>query len=183
MMEKLKRNWIFAAAAFAIAAAVHLASVHAIPDLVMMRVLSVAAQRTGFNTMVHTARATARSRFVVRPSPDLFYSSCAYDLSTTPNHALRVHASAMPDTYWSVSAFDARTNNFFVMNDRQARSGSVDIVIIAPGAYVGAAKVPVIVSPTLRGLVLFRTLINSETRLAEIDAGRRRAACEPFAAD
>jgi uncharacterized membrane protein len=36
----------------------------------------------------------------------------------------------------------------------------------------------VISAPSTKGLVLFRTLINDDARLAEIDAQRREARCE-----
>ena len=39
---------------------------------------------------------------------------------------------AMPDTYWSVSVFDADTDNIYVLNDRQAKNGSVDFVLTGP---------------------------------------------------
>jgi len=179
-MSWIKRNWGFVVAALIIAAIVHVASVIAIPHLVMGRVISVMAQNGGLNTMKHGARATARSRLVVRPSPDLLYSTCIFDLNAAGG-ALRVHASGMPATYWSVSIFDAETNNFFVENDRQAKTGAVDFILIAPGVSVGDVKLPMVVSPTMRGVILFRTLINNETRLAEIDASRRHASCEPYA--
>jgi uncharacterized membrane protein len=38
----------------------------------------------------------------------------------------------------------------------------------------------VIEAPTNRGIVLFRTLVNDETHIAEIDAARHYAACEPY---
>ncbi len=85
----------------------------------------------------------------------------------------------MPDTYWSVSLFDAETNNFYVLNDRQAKTGAVDFTIVPPDQD----KQPlgtVVRSPTRRGLVLFRTLIDDEKRVAEIDKARRHASCAAY---
>jgi uncharacterized membrane protein len=176
-MRALARNWGWIAATLALAAAVHLASLWALPRMIMIRTMSMVARNGGMNAMGHGRRPDAQSRGVVRPSPDLLYSTCVFDLDAA-NGALRVHASGMPKTYWSVSAFDSATNNFFVENDRKA-GDAVDFVIVAPGVLVDT-KLPVVTAPGTMGLVLFRTLINDETKLAEIDRARRSATCEPF---
>ena len=128
---------------------------------------------------MHAPRPTSSSRGVVRPSPDMLYSICAYDLGAAGG-AIRVSTHDMPETYWSVSLFDFDTNNFYALNDRQAKAGAADFLLTTPGAPIGSAGVPVVVPPTNRGIVLFRTLINDETRMAEIDAARQFAACGPY---
>jgi uncharacterized membrane protein len=179
MMGWLKRGWPFIVATIAIAALVHMGSVLTIPRLVMWRATGLMARNTGFNTMSHTVRATWQSRTIVRPSPDLLYSSCPYDLSAA-GAALHVHASGMPDTYWSVSVFDASTDNIYVLNDRQAKNGSVDFVLVGPNTGILNDGPRQVWSPTTHGVVLFRTLVDDETRFAEIDAGRKHAACESY---
>jgi len=178
-MSALARNWKWLAATLAVALLVHVASVVLLPRLIMMRATAAMSRVAGVNAMGHGQRPTSRSRGVVRPSPDLLYSSCVYDLAAAGG-ALRVHAYDMPATYWSVSAFDMNTNNFYVLNDRQAKNGAVDFLLIAPGTFVDRTSLPVVIAPTRRGIVLFRTLINDETKFAEIDRARRNAACEPF---
>ena len=177
-MNWLKHNWPWLVFTLAIAAVVHVALVIATPHLIMWRTMTAIARSShGYNTIAHARRPTAASHAIVRPSPDLLYSTCVFDLNAAGG-ALRVHASGMPRTYWSVSAFDDDTNNFFVENDRQAK-GAVDFIITAPGHFVDTT-LPVVTAPSVRGLVLFRTLISDEARLAEIDGARRGAACEPF---
>ena len=173
------RQWMWLAAALAIALVVHAASVIALPRAIMWRTQALLARDAESNMMSHAQRASADSHLIVRPSPDLLYSTCPYDL-VKAHGALRVHAQGMPATYWSVSAFDSASGNFFVRNDRAARNGGIDFLIIAPGTFIDGTRLPVIVSPSERGIVVFRTLINDETRLAEIDTGRRNAACEGF---
>jgi uncharacterized membrane protein len=180
MMAWLKRDWPFVVAALVIAAIVHVGSVMAIPRLVMWRATGLMARSAGFNTMSHAVRATWRSRAVVRPSPDLLYSSCPFDLSAD-GAALHVRASGMPNTYWSVSVFDADTDNVYVLNDRQAKDGGVDFVLVGPNTGIldrTSSAPPQVWSPTAHGVVLFRTLIDDETRFAEIDSDRKHAACE-----
>jgi len=173
------RNWKWLVATLVVALLVHGASVYFLPSYIMWRTMAAMSRLAGENSIAHGPRPTSRSRAVVRPSPDLLYSTCVYDLDATGG-AVRVHTQGMPQTYWSVSAFDMNTNNFYVRNDRQTKNGAVDFVLIAPGAFVDGTKLPVVIAPTRRGIVLFRTLINDETRFAEIDRARRNARCEPF---
>jgi uncharacterized membrane protein len=169
------RNWGWMLATLIVAGIVHVASVMATPHIVMHLTMA-AMERRGVNTMLFAKRPTADSRGVVRPSPDLLYSSCVFDLDAAGG-MVRVHARGLPNTYWSVSLFDADTNNFYVLNDREAKNGTVDFTIV--GADQG--KLPpgtVVRAPTRHGLVLFRTLIDDEKRVDGIDRARRDAVCE-----
>lgn len=135
----------------------------------------VLARMGPVNQMQHQGRVTAQSRQVVRPSPDLLYSICPFDLA---HGALHVTAKVPPGTYWSVSVFDDDTNNFFVRNDRQVK-GAIDFVLLPPkgAAAVLPKNATTMHSPSLKGLVLFRTLIPNEAAFAKVDAVRRQAAC------
>ena len=79
--------------------------------------------------------------------------------------------------------FDANTNNFYALNDGQAKTGAADFILMPHGKSAGAGPLPVVVAPTSRGIVLFRTLVNDEGHVAGIDAARHNAACEPFKVD
>jgi uncharacterized membrane protein len=162
----------------AIAAAVHVGSIYAIPYAAMELVTS----RMGSpNTMHQQSRPTATSRVVVRPSPDLLYSACSYDLSNGP---IEVKAVVPAGTYWSVSAFDNATNNWFVHNDRQMADPNLDLVIAPPGSSSSnppSAQRIVAVSPSMHGLVLIRTLIDDENQFPAIDQTRRQSSCGPLA--
>jgi uncharacterized membrane protein len=159
-----------------IAVLAHLASVYLLPRAIMARVTHRVAEQ-GMNKIIFGKRPDEHARAVVRPSPDLLYSTCAYDLSAGPLH---VTSPVPKDTYWSVSLFDDATNNFYVQNDRQAK-GTVDFVIVRAGEPKPAG-VTAVESPTPTGLVLFRTLINDEKKLPQIDAFRRGAKCETWKA-
>ena len=171
--------WKWIAAVTAVAVVVHLASVALLPRLIMLRTMGgIARAAHGANHMMFGNRPTAANRGVVRPSPDLLYSSCVFDL-VRAGGAVRVRASGMPHTYWSVSVFDADTNNFHVVNDRKA-GDHVDFLIVAPGMGPDGGSIPQVEAPTRNGIVLFRTLIDDDKRLAEIDAARRHASCEAY---
>ena len=177
----IAKSWKWIATTLLVAAAVHGASLYLLPRLIMTRTMAGMAKPAGTNTIQHGPQATSRSRSIVRPSPDLLYSICVYDLGSADG-ALRVHTNDMPETYWSVSVFDADTNNFYALNDRQAKTGAADFLLVPAGAMVEASGLPVVAAPTSRGIVLFRTLVNDETHVAEIDAARHHAACEPYKA-
>ena len=177
----IARSWKSIAATLLVAVVVHGVSVFFLPRLIMIRTMARITKLAGINTILHAPRPTWRSRMVVRPSPDLLYSICVYDFSAADG-AVRVHTHDMPETYWSVSVFDANTNNIYPLNDRQAKTGAADFLLIAAGTSAGAGRLPVVPAPTNRGIVLFRALIDDETHIAEIDAARHYAACESYKA-
>jgi uncharacterized membrane protein len=165
--------WI--AATLAIALVVHFATLYEIPR----RIMAVTLRRIGApNTMHFGRRPTAASRGVVRPSPDILYASCPYDLSAGP---LRLTASVPHSTYWSVSAFDAATNNFFVRNDRQVSGNSFELLLMRHGgAMPPLDNVPdraIVFSPSRRGLVLLRTVIDDDKNLPALEAMVHQAQC------
>jgi uncharacterized membrane protein len=159
-----------------VAIVVHLASVWVIPRAIMYRTIDRIGS-AGMNEIHFGKRPDETARGVVRPSPDLLYSTCAYDLSAG---LLRVRSPVPNDTYWSVSLFDAATNNYYVLNDRQVyarKSSIVDLVIVPAGSDENTENLTRVESPSTKGLVLFRTLINNDKNLAAIDALRREATC------
>jgi uncharacterized membrane protein len=169
--------WI--AATLAIALVVHYATLYAIPRRIMTRTL----RRMGApNTMHFGNRPTAASRGVVRPSPDILYAACPFDLSAGP---LRVTASVPHSTYWSISAFDAATNNFFVRNDRQVTGNSFELLLMRHGQPVPPLdNIPdsaIVFSPSRRGLILMRTVIDDDKNLPALQAVVHQARCESVA--
>jgi uncharacterized membrane protein len=169
--------WI--AATLAVAVVVHVVTISAIPRLITARTL----RRMGPPNTIHFAgRANETSRGVVRPSPDLLYSACPFDLSKGP---LKITAHVPHSTYWSVSGFDAATNNFFVRNDQQISGDSIEIIALRPGTQLppldAAPERVIVFAPTNKGLFLFRLLINDEKQQSALDALRRQASCETVA--
>jgi uncharacterized membrane protein len=138
--------------ALVIAALVHLAAVFAAPRLLM----NVAIERigaAGVNTWHISERVTAASRQIVRPSPDFAYSACVFDLTDGP-----VIIAATPwDDYWSLSLYAANSDNFFVIDDREAHYGA-EITLVQRGAAHPEGASMTIESPSTRGIALIRRL-------------------------
>lgn len=141
------------------------------------RVLMAAAIKrvgaTGMNRMFHGPLATDKARAIVRPSPDLAYSSCPFDLTNGP---VAIHAAPSPSPYWSLSVFDARTDVAFVRNSTESGGRAIDLVVARPGQDVPAGREVVRVDGA-RGIALIRILVEDRDRFAPIDAARRASTC------
>ena len=162
----------------ALAAAVHWAAVAYTPELIMSRVMGGMSKRS-VNAIAHTERATAASRTVVKPSPDLLYSICVFDVARAP---LKVTTAAPEGTYWSVAFYAGNTDNFFALNDTAAGGKPATIILVGQGQVLEPQPEGTLIvsAPTTKGLVLFRTLIDSDPREPELDRLRREAKCEPL---
>ena len=139
-------------AALILAVLTHFAVLHAVPRALM----HVAIERIGggVSNMWRVAdRVTPLSRTIVRPSPDFAYSACAYDLRAGPVH---ITASAW-DRYWSLSLYAANSDNYYVLDDRDARGGA-DITLIRAGQAHPDDAANVVESPTTQGIALIRRL-------------------------
>jgi uncharacterized membrane protein len=156
-------------AAFIVAALTHLAFIHYMPRVLM----GVAIDRVGngqFNAWRVSDRVTETSRTIVRPSPDFAYSACPYDLSDGP-----MVITATPwDAYWSLSLYARNSDNFFVIDDREAQSGA-EVTLIRRGRVHPEGASMVVESPSTRGIALIRRLAptldayNAAVRVARDD--------------
>lgn len=163
-------KWIVAT--LILAGVFHLLSVMSVPYAIMIG-LSLKSRQPP-NSIFHSEPVTAASRSIVRPSPDLLYSACGFDVSEKP---LRITAP-VPNTYYSISAFDMNTDNFFVINDRQVTSDKMEIVIKGPNAsYTGNGKEIVVTAPSRGGVVLFRMLIEDRNKLDDLINIQKQATC------
>ena len=168
------KTWIkWGVPALVLSAALHLLIVATLPYAIML-VLKLSTDHTP-NTIFHNPPVTADSREVVRPSPDLLYSGCPFNLSDGP---LRVTAP-VSETYYSVSAFAENTDNFFAINDRQMKGQPLRLVVVGPGQqYQAKAGERVVQSPTTLGTMIFRMLITDRKKLAALQAVQRKANCQ-----
>jgi len=178
------RRWIgWIAAVLAVAVIAHVVTLHRLARRLDRRIEARVFGNIGrFNTMHFGSRPDENSRGVVRPSPDLLYASCPFDLSEGP---LRLTAHVAHTTYWSIAGFDAATNNFFVRDDRQIAGDVIDLIVVRPemAPPPSVAGQTVVHAPTDKGLFLIRILIDDETDLPRLDAIRHQATCETAALD
>ena len=175
------RGWLtHLALAVALVCAVHAVALWLVPRAIMQRVLSSVPEAGDRARGAYFPPMTdASQRRIVMPSPDLLYATCVFDLSSRP---LRVRADPKTRGYWSIALYAANSDNFFVINDRQAQGRPVDLLLV--GSDRGAVTAPdgalVVRAPGARGMLLMRVLTGDyATEKAEVEAARRTLSCEP----
>lgn len=133
-----------------VAFVVHVALINFFPRVVMNALI----ERAGVaNHWRAPERVTPQSRAIVRPSPDFAYFACPYDLDDGP-----VTVDVAPwDAYWSLSLYGANSDNYFTLNDREARDGA-EIVLMRAGRAPPDTSARVVESPSARGIALVRRL-------------------------
>lgn len=169
------RNWLGPLTFGAIiAAAAAYAAIWAIP-YGLMNVAMDRLGQGGVNTMSYGNLANPARQPVVRPSPDLAYSSCPYDLSAGP---VAIDVTPVPGRYTSLSIFDAATDVIFVRNDVEA-GGEPFRIIVARDGQVVPADAETVRTKHDRGIALIRLLLKEPAEITALDAARRQSSCAP----
>ena len=169
------RNWLGPLLfGLIVAAAAACAAIAAIPYGLMTVAMDRLGQG-GANSMAYGNLATPARQPVVRPSPDLAYSSCPYDLSAGP---VAIDVTPVPGRYSSLSIFDAATDVIFVRNDVEAGGKPYRIIVARDGQAVPAGSEVVRTSHD-RGIALIRLLLKDPGEITGLDAVRRQSSCAP----
>ncbi|WP_339739273.1 DUF1254 domain-containing protein [uncultured Maricaulis sp.] len=147
-----------------------------IPGFIMSRAMDQMESRgAAANSVTHVPPVTEASRTVVRPSPDILYSICPYDLSQGP---LLIQARwPRSGGYASISLYDSRTNNIFTLSDRDTGRAPV-IWLDQPGAAPVPDGAIAVRSPTETGLVLYRRIVEDPSMVPAANAERRSFMCD-----
>lgn len=171
------KKWILwtALAAFLFAVIVHIAVVSYVPFKAMDIVMNQRFKDLPRNMMIPSPPTTADSRNVVRPSPDILYSICMYDVSKKP----LLFNCVLPEGYWSASFYADNTDNFFVINDRQAKSKTVKILLVGKNMPAPVAGDAIIVkAQSDKGLALIRMIVPDDKSLPGLIDVQRQANCK-----
>lgn len=114
------------------------------------------------------------SRVIPLPNPDFLYSTINYDLK---DNILKISGIVPDSTYWSISAYQQNTTNYFVENEEKVKS-KFEYYLAPEGStneiLKNIPKEKIIYSPTTKGLILFRYLVSKAypvTKLAELQHG------------
>jgi uncharacterized membrane protein len=128
------------------------------------------------NQWIFAPPSTAKNRAVVRPSADLLYSICCYDVSQYP-----LRLTAVTSDYWAISGFSMNSDNFFVINDKQANSNPIEVVLIPKGVAFQdpTRKAHVIETPSNRGIILIGAVVTNKTALTDLMQIQKQATIEP----
>jgi uncharacterized membrane protein len=152
------------------------ATLLAIPRGIMRIAVGRLGEAGGINRMLHAPLPGPGRRTVVRPSPDLAYSSCPFDLSAGP---LLIEVAPVEAPYWSLSVFDARTDVAFVRNNRDTGGRPVRIALALDGQQVPEG-VETVRLDAPKGVALLRILVEDRARFAPLDRARRASSCRPL---
>jgi uncharacterized membrane protein len=126
---------------------------------------------TGANESVNTVllrtdTANSDTRGLKRPSSDIMYSICTYDVKYKP----LIITSSIPDSYWSISFYSNNTDNFVTLNDHDIENNYLKIYLA--GVNSEPKKVSngtVVVSPTDTGYALVRMFVGNGENLQNLN--------------
>ena len=145
----------------------------AIPKVIMIKVMEGLAERgAGVNAMTLNGPPDPYRQLVVRPSPDLLYSTCVYDLDAGP---LRINIGPT-NGYMSVSFYDHITNNYETLTGDLIKPQHSDIILVQKGRDAPSGS-HMVTSPSTRGLVLVRRRISGKDSLPGMQAAQAKDAC------
>ena len=145
-----------------------------LPRAAMELIYARGGNQMGYNSLVVAPVSDEHARTVVRPSPDLLYASCIYNLEDGP---LQIEAP-IPERYWSMQLYQMNTDNFAGITNRRDeryRVGTVlHVTLIGPDQTPAQYEGTVIQSPTARGIILFRAsaIGDQAQQQAALDATR-----------
>jgi len=161
----------------------HLVFIYAYPYLVAISSYLATRGEVRVNEVYHQAPIDASFRKVVRPCPGILYSACVYDISEC---GLLIEARVPNFTYWSAAFYSISTDNYFTVNDR-ALNRSVSFTLTTKERYSkyyaasqGEAEVIYVVSPSTRGIAIFRIFIPHDSLLSELMKYQKSIKCTPI---
>jgi len=96
-----------------------------------------------------------------------------FDLSQGP---VLLDIAPVPDHYWSISIFDARTDVAAVRSDRDAGSKGARLALLKAGQQAPEGYEPVMLQYD-QGIALMRILLVNPEDYPAIDAIRRQSTC------
>ncbi len=160
----------------ALAGAIHLATVWAIPWLIVGVFAQRIAGSTGINTVYTPPLPSPRDHLVVAPSPDLLYAICLLD---TAAGTVRITAGPAAG-YWSLALYDRNADNIF--RTGSAADAKVELLLgRAASAGTLAARFPAatyIQAPHETAILLGRFLVADRARPEAAIAARATVRCE-----
>lgn len=141
-------------------------SVRVLPNIIFSIVQSKSLSKgLVVNEVYYPALSNETSRTVVMPNPDFLYVACFYDVSAS-DYSI---TGKMPDsTYWSVAFYEPNTVNFYVKNDQQYTSDSLNLILTRKELQTDS-NTEVVQTETPQGFMLIRILMTKKEELARFE--------------
>jgi len=177
------KRWIrLGAVTLALAATLHFLILWLIPLAITGVFIRRLVKDVGYNHVVTRPLPTDKSREVVKPSPDLLYAACVFDVGAGP---VRISAKPAPG-YWSLALYDRNSDNFFKINNSEATGERVELILgSAPTAGAFAAAFPSAIyvrTPHAVGVMLARILVLDRSDMGAALAAQASLRCDPIEA-
>ena len=152
----------------------HLAFITYFPSYKMWELNSKLGGDSTVNKVFHGEKISSNSRDVIRPSPDLLYSSCSYDVTYSP----LVITSEVLDSYWSISFYASNSDNFALLNDMDIQDKNVKIYLFGPNSKpIKITDGYAIFSPSNKGALLIRRFIGNEMNIDKLYSNQDTLTC------
>jgi uncharacterized membrane protein len=117
--------------------------------------------------------ATADNNPTVKMSPDVLYSFLSYDVSDGPLHLL---VPVSHDPFWSLTLFQANTDNYFGIDDREVEDDTFELILLGPNQAAPAVEgATAVASPTETGLAIVRIVVPNPDKLQQLERLRKKA--------
>lgn len=153
----------------------------ALPGLMMETLYALGTRQQGYNTLAISELPDEEFRTIVRPSPDLLYASCFYNLENGPV----VIEAKIPSRYWSMQFYQMNTDNYAGITNQRGESyrigSTVNVTLIGSDESPEAFEGEVIQSPTQRGIMLLRASAIGDR--GEQQAALLNSRCDPASRD
>lgn len=146
----------------------------ATPYVLMHKAMEKVGAGGKVNQFTFAKPSTSYYQPIVRPSPDLSYSTCVFDLS---KGAVLIDVEPVPGHYWAVGIYDARTDVAVVRSGRDTGEKAAKLALHREGQKVPAGYDSVKLAHD-KGLALIRILFDGKEDYAAIDAIRRKSTCK-----
>lgn len=170
------KKWIsYGIITLILASIVHFVILFSLPGLICSFSQKIIIQRAGgVNRIIHESPTTAENNPIVNSSPDLLYSSCAFDVSDKPLYII----ATIPETYWSVSGYASNTDNFFVVNNEKSGRSNMSLILKnKTSTYRGKHADTIITAPDNKGVIIFRLLVRLPGDMKMMRSIQQQATC------
>ncbi len=141
-------------------------SIRLLPNVIFSIVQSKSKERgLKTNQVYYPPLPDETSRSVVMPNPDFLYVACFYDVSKDDYQI----TGTMPDsTYWSVAFYEPNTVNFYIKNDQQYTSDTLNLILSNKETQTNLNS-EIVKAPTPKGFMLIRILITQREDLEQFE--------------
>lgn len=161
-----------------VAAVAHIAILRAAPYMIMSKVIRTMGDRgMPLHRFTISPRITPQTQTIVRPSPDLAYSICRFDLTNGPI----MISGAMWAGYASLTIFDAQTNAVFIGSLDSENSRQNSVVLTMRSSVKAAKNTSIVMLEKPTGLALIRRLAPTASLYEQAQLLTKSDMCAPYA--